>query len=56
MMATAAAICDDRYQTCDASFLQGCRECAELFGERKQIARDGGRADGSTECHSCMVL
>ena len=28
-------------------FLQGCRECAALLGEdRKQIAREGGHANG----------
>ncbi len=32
---------------CDTSFLQGSRECAALLGEeRKQIAGEGGHADG----------
>ena len=31
---------------CDTSFLQGCCECAALFGEeRKQMAGEGGHAD-----------
>jgi hypothetical protein len=34
----------------------GCREWAELFGEKKQIAGDGGaRRRRSTECHSTAM-